>query len=168
MLLGMLEFLLFYESTKVIKDVSLIHGYRNGKHEGYRYEGSLCRAFLLFRNNTEYSCYFVFLKERQCDEETCGDESGNVWGFLGGCEELFDFNIYHTPVISISLASKQSMQNSPILLVIIVLPLTVASSVLYLLLFCSLGSLSRSIFAVLLAPFLKWVILNYIAHGSFI
>ena len=35
MLLGMLEFLLFHESTEAMKDVSLMHGYENGKHGGY-------------------------------------------------------------------------------------------------------------------------------------
>ena len=40
MLLSMLEFLLFHESTQVMKDVSLMHGYENGKYEGYGHEGS--------------------------------------------------------------------------------------------------------------------------------
>ena len=33
-MLEMLEFLLFHESTEVMKDVSLMHGYENGKYEG--------------------------------------------------------------------------------------------------------------------------------------
>ena len=45
MLLGMLKFLLFHESTEVKKDVSLMDGYENGKHGGYGNEGSLCEAF---------------------------------------------------------------------------------------------------------------------------
>ena len=53
MLLGMLEFLLFHESTEVMKYVSLMHGYENGKHEGYGNGGSLCGVFFLFRDNTE-------------------------------------------------------------------------------------------------------------------
>ena len=62
MLLGMLEFLLFHESTEVMKDVSLMHRYENGKHEGYRNEGSLCGTFLLFRDNAE--CFFPFVSLR--------------------------------------------------------------------------------------------------------
>ena len=43
MLLGILEFLLFHESKEVMKDVSLMHRYENGKHEGYGNEkGSFC------------------------------------------------------------------------------------------------------------------------------
>ena len=57
--------------------------------------------------------------------ETCGDS----WMV----EESVLFSIY-TPVISISSASKQSTQNRPILLAIIILSPTVALSVPYLLL----------------------------------
>ena len=70
MLLGMLEFLLFYESTEDMKDVSLMHGYENGKHEGYGNEGSLCGVFLLFRDNAECFFLFISLRDRQSDEET--------------------------------------------------------------------------------------------------
>ena len=100
MLLGMLEFLLFYESMKIVKDVLLMHGYENGEHGGYGNEGSLCRAFLLFRDNIEYFCYFVSLKNREYV-----DESENMWKFLKGCKECFQvgFNIYHTPVIFLSV-----------------------------------------------------------------
>ena len=45
----------------------------------------------------------------------------------------------YTPVISISLASKPSTQNKPILLAILIFSPTVALSVPYLLLFCSQG-----------------------------
>ena len=48
---------------------------------------------------------------------------------------LFSYNI-QLPVISISLASKPSTQNRPILLAIITLPPTVALLVPYFLLFC--------------------------------
>ena len=57
----------------------------------------------------------------------------------GGCwttEESVLIFIY-TPVISLNLASKPSTQNRPILLAIIILSPTVALSVPYLLLFCS-------------------------------
>ena len=74
----MLEFILFHESTEVKKDVSLIDGYGNGKHGGYGYEGSLCEAFLLFRDNVECFFSFVSLRNRQSDEEACVDGGGNV------------------------------------------------------------------------------------------
>jgi hypothetical protein len=79
MLLGMLLFLLFHESTEVMRDVSLMHSYENWKDRGYGNEGSLCGAFLWFRNNTECFVSFVSLRDRQGDEETCVDGSGNVW-----------------------------------------------------------------------------------------
>ncbi|PUU81283.1 hypothetical protein B9Z19DRAFT_1077472 [Tuber borchii] len=82
MLLGMLLFLLFHECAEVMKDVSLMHGYENGKHRGCRNEGSLCGAFLLFRNNTECFFSFVSLRDRQDDGKTCVDGSGNVWCLL--------------------------------------------------------------------------------------
>jgi len=72
MLLGMLEFLLFHESTEVKKEISLMNGYENGKHGGYGNEGSLCDAFL-FRDNAERLFSFVSLRDRQSDEETCVD-----------------------------------------------------------------------------------------------
>ena len=75
----MLEFLLFHESTEVMKDVSLMHRYENGKHEGYGNEGSLCGVFILFRDNAECFFSFVSLWDRQSDKETCVDGSGNVW-----------------------------------------------------------------------------------------
>ena len=58
--------------------------------------------------------------------ETCGD----CWAV----EESVLIFIY-TPVISFSLVSKLSTQNTPILLAIIILPPTAALSVPYLLLF---------------------------------
>ena len=81
---GMLEFLLFYENTEVKKDVSLMDGYENGKHGGYGNEGSLCDAFLLFRDNV--GCFFSFasLRERQSDEVTCLEEGENEWRSLEG------------------------------------------------------------------------------------
>ena len=78
MLLRMLKFLLFHESTEVKKDVSLIDGYENGKHGGYGNEGSLCEAFFLFRDNGECFFSFVSLRNRQSDEETCVNGGGNV------------------------------------------------------------------------------------------
>ena len=81
MLLGMLEFLLFHESTEVKNDVSLVDGYENG---GYGNEGSLCDTFLSFRDNAECFFPFVSLRERQSDEETCVDGSGNLWWLLDG------------------------------------------------------------------------------------
>jgi len=78
MLIGMLEFLLFHESTDVKKDVSLMDGYENGKPGGYGNEGSLCGAFLLLRDNAECFFPFVSLRDRQSDEEKCVDGSGNV------------------------------------------------------------------------------------------
>ena len=79
MLLGMLEFLLFHESSEVMKDVSLMHGYGNREHRSYGNEGSLCGVFILFRDNAECFVSFVSLRDRQSDEETCVDGSGNVW-----------------------------------------------------------------------------------------
>ena len=77
MLRGMLDFLLFHEKTEVKGDVSLMDGYENGKHGGYRNEGSLCDAFLLFRAAQDVS--FSSLRDRQSDEETCVEGSGNEW-----------------------------------------------------------------------------------------
>ena len=57
MLLGMLEFLWFHESTEVKKDASLMNGQENGKHGGYENKGSPCDAFLMFRDNAE--CFFL-------------------------------------------------------------------------------------------------------------
>ena len=79
MLLSMLEFLLFHESTEVEKQVFLMNRYENGKHGGYGNKGSLCDAFLLFRDNAECLFSFVSLKDRQSDEETCVHGSENVW-----------------------------------------------------------------------------------------
>ena len=42
-------------------------------------KGSFCGVFLLFRDNAECFFPFVFLRDRRSDEETCMDESGNVW-----------------------------------------------------------------------------------------
>ena len=42
-------------------------------------KGSFCGVFLLFRDNAECFFPFVSLRDRQNDEETCVDESGNVW-----------------------------------------------------------------------------------------
>ena len=65
--------------TEVKKDVSLMDGYENGKHGSYGNEGSLCDAFLLFRDNAECFFPFISLRDRQSDEETCVDGGGNVW-----------------------------------------------------------------------------------------
>jgi len=79
-LLGMLECILFHERTEVKKDVSLMDGYENGKHGDYGNEGSLCDAFLSFRDNAGCFFSFVSLRDIQSDEETrverremCGD-----------------------------------------------------------------------------------------------
>ena len=51
----------FYESTEVKKVVSSMNRYANRKQGGYRNEGSLCDAFILFRDNVE--CFFsLFLR----------------------------------------------------------------------------------------------------------
>ena len=61
-------------------DVSLMHGYENGKHEGYENERKFlwCISFCS-RDNAECFFPFVSLRDRQGDEETCVDGSGNVW-----------------------------------------------------------------------------------------
>jgi len=82
MLLGMLEFLLFHESTEVENDVSLMNGYENGKYGGYGNEGSLCDAFLLFRDSAGCFFSFVSLRDRQSDEEIRVEGSGSVWWLL--------------------------------------------------------------------------------------
>jgi len=64
MLFGMLEFLLFHESTEVKRDVSLTDGYENEKHGGYGNEGSLCDAFLLFKNSAGCFLSSVSLRGR--------------------------------------------------------------------------------------------------------
>ena len=53
--------------------------YENGKHEGYGNEGSLCDVFLLFRDNAECFFSFVCLRDRQSDEETYVNGSGDRW-----------------------------------------------------------------------------------------
>ena len=60
------QFLLFHESTEVIKDVSLMHGYENGKHEGYGNERNVFLPFL-------------FLKDRRSEEERCVGGGENMW-----------------------------------------------------------------------------------------
>lgn len=42
-------------------------------------EGSLWDAFLLFRDNTKCFSFLFFLRDRQGDEETCVEGSGNEW-----------------------------------------------------------------------------------------
>ena len=59
-----------------------------------------------------------------------GEESPRTYG------SIIQFSTVYTPLISISLASKPSTQNRPILLAIIILPPTVAHTAPYLLLFC--------------------------------
>ena len=54
-------------------------GYENGKHGGYGNEGSLCDELLLFRDSAGCFLSFVSLRDRQSDEETCVERSGNVW-----------------------------------------------------------------------------------------
>jgi len=54
----MLEFLLFHESTEDVKDVSLTD-MRMESIEGYGNGGTLCDAFLLFRDYAE--CFFLLL-----------------------------------------------------------------------------------------------------------
>jgi len=56
---------------EVMKEVSLMHGYENRKHEGYRNEGSIYGVFILFRDSAECFPPFVSLRDRQDDEETC-------------------------------------------------------------------------------------------------
>jgi len=58
MLLSMLGFLLFHESTEVMQDVSLTHRYENGKHKGYGNEGSLSGVFLLFKDKA--GCFLPY------------------------------------------------------------------------------------------------------------
>ena len=61
MLLSMVEFLLFHESTEVKKDFSLIDGYESGRHGSYGSYGSLCHAFLLFKDNAKKAFFLLFL-----------------------------------------------------------------------------------------------------------
>jgi len=84
MLLSILRFLLFPENTEVKKDVSLMDGYENGKHGGNRNEGNLCDAFIFFRDNAESFFPFAPPRDRQSEQETCVDGSGNVWWMLNG------------------------------------------------------------------------------------
>ena len=60
MLLGMLHFILFHECTEARKVISLMNEYVNRKHKGYGNEGTLCDAFILFRNNAQsfFFCFF--------------------------------------------------------------------------------------------------------------
>ena len=51
---------------------------------------------------------FVSLRDRQGDEETCVDGSGNVWGILEVFKSVLIF--IYTPVISLSLVSKPNTQ----------------------------------------------------------
>lgn len=75
--LGMLEFLLFHESTEIKKDISLIHGYENGSMEATGMKEVFLQHF--FCSGTQnVSLFFVSLVDRQSDEEPCVYGSGNV------------------------------------------------------------------------------------------
>ena len=56
-----------------------MNGYVNRKHGDYRNEGTLCDKFILFRDNAEWFFSFNSLRDRQSDEETCVEGSGNEW-----------------------------------------------------------------------------------------
>ena len=47
-----------------MKDVSSMHGYENGKHEGYENERKFlwCMIFLLFRDSAEFFFSFCFFE----------------------------------------------------------------------------------------------------------
>jgi len=62
MLLGMLKFLLFHESTGVKKGVSLMEGWENGKHGGYGNEGSFCVMHLFCSGITQNVSFFCFFE----------------------------------------------------------------------------------------------------------
>ena len=65
---------------EVMKDVSLMHGYENGKHEGYENERKfLWCIFFCLRDNAKCFLSFCFLRGGQGEEETSVDGSGNVW-----------------------------------------------------------------------------------------
>ena len=91
-----------------MKDVSLMHGYENGKHEGYGMKGGFfVVCFLLFKRLRRMFSFLLFLwgidkeKRRQVwmEMETCGESRKVVKSVL-----IF----IYTPVISLSLASKFS------------------------------------------------------------
>ena len=65
-----------------MKDVSLMHGCENGKHEGYGNEGSFCGVFLCSEITQNVSFPFVSLRDRQSDEETCVDGGVRIVGML--------------------------------------------------------------------------------------
>jgi len=55
-------FLLFHERIEVMKDVSLMHGYENGKHEGYGNERKfLWCVFVLFKGQHRMFSFLLFL-----------------------------------------------------------------------------------------------------------
>ena len=62
---------------EVMKDISLMHGYENGKHEGYGNERKcFCGVFLLFRDNAECFLPFLSLRDRRSGEGTGVDGCG--------------------------------------------------------------------------------------------
>ena len=79
MLLGMLEFPLFHESTEVKKDVSLWTDMRMESMEATEMKEVFVMYFILFRDDAECFFSFVSLRDRQSSEEICVDRSENVW-----------------------------------------------------------------------------------------
>ena len=95
-----------------MKDVSLMHGYENGKHKGYGNERKFfVVCFLLFKGLRRMFSFLLFLwgidkeKRRQVwmEVETCGESRKVVKSVL-----IF----IYTPVISLSLASKFSQPST--------------------------------------------------------
>ena len=63
-----------------MKDVSLMHEYKNGKHEGYgnKRKFFLWSVFFCLRITQNVFFPFVSLRDRRSEEETCVDGSGKM------------------------------------------------------------------------------------------
>jgi len=72
MLLCMVEFLLFHESSGGMNDISLMP-----KYEGYRNERKLSGS-MSFVQGIRLNLSIISFQDTQNDEETCGNESGKL------------------------------------------------------------------------------------------
>ena len=105
MLLDMLDFLLFHESTEVKKSCFTDEWICQQEVWRLQKRGGFCGAFGLFGDGAELFFSFVSLGDRQSVEETCVVGSRNERWSLKSWGERFAFP--YAPVITISLASKR-------------------------------------------------------------
>jgi len=73
MLLSLVEFVLFHETSGGMKDTLL-----NPRYEGYRNERKVSR-YISFVQGITLNFSFISFRNTQNDEETCGNKSGKLW-----------------------------------------------------------------------------------------